>query len=418
MRSRDVISSLILLALSAVAPPAVSGQPAKPPTNDDCLTCHGDTSAARADGRPVAVLPEVYATSVHGAAGAACVDCHADLATTTEFPHAEQLQPATCVTCHAAEVTQYQAGAHAKARAGGRAQAARCASCHGTHDMRPSSDPASRTHHLRVAATCGACHGPKGKGTGAPSVAAHFDDSIHGQALSRQGLVVAPNCASCHGAHEIRPKADPASAVNRRSIVATCTKCHLGIRPVYEQSVHAQAVQAGNPLAPVCADCHTAHDIGRVEADAWQLGIIRECGTCHEQSLRTYRDTFHGKITELGFTRVAKCADCHGAHDILPASSPASTVSPARRLTTCQQCHPGANANFAKYDPHADPGDRGRNPMLYFASMFMKTLLGAVFLFFGIHTLLWFPRSLQVRRARVRHHGRPTRGQPSSGEES
>ena len=166
--------------------------------------------------------------------------------------------------------------------------------------------------------------------------------------------------------------------------------------------MHAQAVQAGNALAPVCADCHTAHDIGRVKAEAWQLGIIRECGTCHEQSLRTYRDTFHGKVTELGFTRVAKCADCHGAHDILPASNPASTVSPGRRQATCQQCHPRANANFAMYDPHADPGDRERNPVLYYASMFMKTLLGAVFLFFGMHTLLWFPGSLQLRRERAR----------------
>jgi hypothetical protein len=307
---------------------------------------------------------------------------------------------------------------HAKARTGGRAQGATCASCHGAHDIRRSTDPASRTHHLRVAATCGACHGPKGAATGAPSVAAHFEDSIHGQALTRQGLIVAPNCASCHGAHEIRPKTDAASTVNRQNVVATCTACHAGIRPLYERSVHAQAVQAGNPLAPVCSDCHTAHDIGPVHAEAWQLGIIRECGTCHEQSLRTYRDTFHGKVTELGFTRVAKCADCHGAHDILPESDPVSAVSPARRLATCQQCHPGANANFAKYDPHADPGDRARNPTLYYASTFMKTLLGAVFLFFGIHTLLWFPRSLQVRRDRARRHAGPPPARPPSREEA
>jgi hypothetical protein len=159
-----------------------------------------------------------------------------------------------------------------------------------------------------------------------------------------------------------------------------------------------------------------------VATDEWQLGIIRECGTCHEQSLRTYRDTFHGKITELGFTRVAKCADCHGAHDILPASNPASMISPERRLSTCQQCHPGANANFALYDPHADPHNRERNPVLYYTSVFMKVLLGGVFLFFGIHTLLWFPRSLHVRRERQRRHGAsagPTPpARPSSGEEA
>ena len=143
-------------------------------------------------------------------------------------------------------------------------------------------------------------------------------------------------------------------------------------------------MKAGNALAPVCADCHTAHDIGSVDTDQWKLAIVRECGTCHEQSFRTYRDTFHGKITALGFTRVAKCADCHGSHGILPASNPASMISPQRRLATCQQCHPAANANFALYDPHADPHDHDRNPMLYYTSVFMKLLLGGVFLFFGI----------------------------------
>ena len=35
----------------------------------------------------------------------------------------------------------------------------------------------------------------------------------------------------------------------------------------------------------------------------------------------------------------------------------------------------------------------------------MKALLGGVFVFFGIHTLLWFPRSLQVRRQRAQQPG-------------
>ncbi len=398
-----VVVRVGLLAAGLTAPSTLDAQTPSPPTNEDCLACHGDSAAVRADGRPVAVAAEAFAGSVHGGMGLSCVTCHTDLATLTEYPHADTLKPAECATCHEAPVTQFLASAHAAARTGGNQQAATCANCHGMHDITPSADPASRTHHLNVAATCGACHGPSGSKTGAPSVSAAFADSIHGQALTRQGLVVAPNCASCHGAHDIKAKTDPASRVHRGTVVETCTTCHAGIKPAYERGVHAQAVKAGNMKAPVCADCHTAHDIGSVATDRWQLGIIRECGTCHEQSLRTYRDTFHGKATALGFTRVAKCADCHGAHDILPASNPLSMTSPQRRLTTCQQCHPSANANFARYDPHADPYDRGRNPGLHYAALFMKTLLGGVFLFFGLHTLLWFPRSLQARRERDRH---------------
>jgi Cytochrome c3 len=408
MRTRWRQSCLVLITAAwLVLPRTLLAQP----SNDDCLACHGDSSAVRADGRPVAVAPDAFAGSVHGAMGLTCVTCHTDLATLTEYPHAEKLKPAECSTCHEEPVTKFLASAHAAARAGGNSRAATCADCHGAHDIKPSSDPASRTNHFNVAATCGACHGPSGARRGAAAVLSHFEDSIHGQALTRTGLVVAPNCASCHGAHDIVAKGDAASRVNRGHIVDTCTKCHAGIKPAYEDSVHAQAVASGNAKAPVCADCHTAHDIGSVATDQWQLGIIRECGTCHEQSLRTYRDTFHGKVTELGFTRVAKCADCHGPHDILPASNPKSMVSPERRLATCQQCHPTANANFARYDPHADPHDRERNPGLYGATLFMKALLGGVFAFFGIHTLLWFPRSLQARRER----GRRAEGQAAGG---
>lgn len=405
---RSSMRGLSLAVLVSAASAGLAAQPAAP-TNEDCLMCHGDAGAVRADGRPMAVTPDVFGGSVHGAMGLTCVTCHTDLAAVTEFPHAERLKPADCSSCHEAPVTQFLASAHAAARSGGSTTAATCASCHGAHDILPSSDPASRTNHFNLAATCGACHGPAGGGTGAPAVLADFSDSIHGQALTRTGLTVAPNCASCHGAHEIRAKADSASRVHRDAIVETCATCHAGIKPAYEGGVHAQAVKAGNARAPVCADCHTAHEIGRVATDEWQLGIIRECGTCHQESLRTYRDTFHGKVTELGFTRVAKCADCHGTHGILPASNPASMVSPERRLATCQSCHPSANANFAQYDPHADPHDPERNPTLYYTSLFMKGLLGSVFAFFGIHTLLWFPRSLQARRERGRA-GSPRHG--------
>ena len=67
-------------------------------------------------------------------------------------------------------------------------------------------------------------------------------------------------------------------------------------------------------------------------------------------------------------------------------------------MQTCSQCHEGANANFVKYDPHADPHSRERNPGLYAASRFMTFLLMGVFGFFGLHTGLWFFRSVRVRK--------------------
>jgi len=231
-------------------------------------------------------------------------------------------------------------------------------------------------------------------------VFAAYQDSIHGRALSRAGLLVAPACDDCHNAHDIRPKRDPASSVHRTAVPATCGKCHQGVDRQYRVSVHGTELSKGNAIAPVCADCHSAHGIQRADTDAWRLQIIQECGTCHKQSIRTYRDTFHGQVTALGFVRVAKCADCHGAHEILRASDPQSLVSDARRLATCQRCHPGASAGFAQYDPHADRHDRERNPTLFYAARFMDVLLLGVFSFFGLHAVLWLSRTVPLRRRR------------------
>lgn len=405
MLRRPCRAGYVLLLLLLLSPAVAAGQPA----NDECLACHGDPSAERTDGRSVAVSPSAYAESVHGALEMACVDCHADLAETVEYPHPETLAKVDCSICHDEPATQHGTSVHAAARSSGQPRAT-CADCHGAHDILPSDDPAARTYHLNVPALCVTCHGSGGV-AGTDRVASDYHDSIHAEGLLKRGLLVAPNCATCHGAHDVRDTADQASPVHGANVIATCTSCHGGILPDFQRGVHAQALARGHSRAPTCADCHTAHAIVRTETERWQLDVIAECGTCHTESLRTYRDTFHGKITALGFSRVAKCADCHGAHGILPASNPQSPVSPERRLQTCQQCHPSATEKFAWYDPHGDAHDPERSPGLYYASLAMKGLLGSVFVFFGIHTMLWFPRSLQVRRQRERR-----RRAASSGE--
>jgi len=375
------------------------GQATKPPaphSNDDCLMCHGDTSAER----PVSTAS--FAASVHGQSGINCVDCHADVAT-AEVPHAQKLAPVTCATCHPEPAAKYEGTVHAEARRAGSAVAASCRDCHGTHDIRRSADPESRTHHLNLPQTCGHCHGNaeiiRRGGIKIGDVFRQFQDSIHGQALAKSGLVVAPNCSDCHGAHDIRKRTNAESHIYRTNVPATCGKCHQGVQQRYQDGIHGSQMLAGNAFAPVCSTCHTAHQIRRVESDSWKLQVLAECGSCHTESVKTYRDTFHGQVTALGFVRTAACADCHGAHDILPKRDPRSSVSPASLVKTCGKCHAGATPQFVKYDPHADRHNPTRNPMLYYASRFMTTLLICVFAFFGVHTTLWFARSVRARHA-------------------
>jgi len=401
-------ASAITTAGQSAAPKARGAAPAAapappPPTTDDCLACHDDDSLKRANGTSLTVHKAVFGASVHGAL--ACVDCHADLAH-AELPHAEKLAKVDCATCHGDEVAQYRQSAHAVARAGGSSVAATCVSCHGMHDIRTKSDPQSRTYHLNVAATCSSCHGNASvieKGHIAiGDVASPFKDSIHGRALSRSGLLVAPTCSDCHGPHDIRKKADPASRVALHNVPATCGKCHEGIAHQFAGSVHATILAKGNGGAPACQTCHTAHAIHAADDPAWQLGVVNQCGSCHADKMKTYRDTFHGQVTKLGFRAVAACADCHGNHRILAASDPASPIAQGNLVRTCGKCHTNANANFVKYDPHADKHNRTRNAGLYFASKGMQLLLMVTFAFFGLHSALWFGRGMKERREKAR----------------
>lgn len=397
-----ITRTALFLSLAVVAL-AKAEEAVNPPPNEDCLTCHGESDAKRSDGRSVFVTKEKFAASVHGEAGLACVDCHADLASAGEFPHAERLAPAQCAACHGEIVSDYGKSVHAEARRrNGASLAASCADCHGTHEIRSSKDPASPTYALNLPATCARCHGNpevirKGH-IAIGNVVALYEDSIHGRAVLKSGLVTAPTCMTCHGVHDVRRSSDPASKVFRGNIPSTCGSCHQGIQRLYGEGIHGSRFRTGDKRAPVCTDCHTAHHIQQADVEAWRLDVLRECGTCHVQSQETFRDTYHGQVTNLGFARIATCSDCHRAHDIFPAADPRSSVSAAGRVATCRKCHPGINEKFARYDPHPNPKSRSRNPLLFYTAIFMKWLLIGVMTFFGLHTVLWFPRSWRARR--------------------
>jgi hypothetical protein len=389
---------LVLLGLSALPAHA---QSAAPHANEECLACHAEPTATNR-----LVWADTYAESIHGQLGMACVDCHQDVAT-ADFPHPTKLAPVqpVCATCHSDQGALYDKSVHAEARraAPDTSVAASCKDCHGTHDIKPKTDPESRTYHLNIAQTCDTCHGNpdiiKRGNIAAGDVGKMFGDSIHGRALEKAGLMSAPACTDCHSAHDVLRKTDPKSPVFRTSVPVTCGKCHVGVERQYREDSHGAALAAENASAPVCNDCHSAHQIQTVDA-GWKLAVTHECGTCHAESVKTYRDTYHGQVTALGYSRTASCADCHGAHGVFPQADPRSTVSEARLVSTCSTCHTGATPQFVRYDPHADKHNLERNPVLYYASWFMSSLLLFVFAFFGVHTTLWFSRSVRTRRVR------------------
>jgi hypothetical protein len=94
-----------------------------------------------------------------------------------------------------------------------------------------------------------------------------------------------------------------------------------------------------------------------------------------------------------GYVDTARCWDCHGSHEVLPARDPRSPVAPANLVHTCGQCHANANARFVQYQPHANARDWRTNLPLYLVRLFMNLLLASVLTFFLIHTVLWIVRA-------------------------
>ena len=362
-------------------------------TASDCLACHGDASIQDPSGHSISVDASKFHSSIHGVLE--CKNCHTDI---SGYPHPDKIAPVKCDTCHADEAAGLAGSVHSSSKDHP------CTSCHGNaHEIFPKSDPRSAVYPLNVPKTCGTCHSVDGmaKKHGLASVYPAYMDSIHGFALSKEGLLVAANCNSCHGSHHILSHTDPQSATYKSNVPDTCGKCHAGIETDYMTGVHGKAVAAGSKAAPVCSDCHTAHAIEQPTAAAFRMQSTPICGNCHKEKFSTYRDTFHSQLGALGgYVETARCWDCHGAHGILPASDPRSPVAPANLVQTCGRCHAGANASFVKYQPHANAHNRKLNPALYYIGLFMNLLLVSVLTFFMIHTILWLIRSRydQVKR--------------------
>jgi predicted CXXCH cytochrome family protein len=376
-------ASSIAFALGALL---VIAMPRVAQAETDCLSCHGDKSLQDAAGHSVGVDAGVFGASLHGSLK--CGDCHT---TIKDYPHPDQVTPVQCENCHTGEAEGLVGSVHAN-----RAEHP-CTSCHGdAHAIFPKNDPRSAVYPLNIPRTCGNCHGNNdlAKKHGMPNVYPMYLDSIHGFALSKEGLLVAANCQNCHGSHHILSHTDPQSPTYKTNIPKTCGQCHAGITANYLGGVHGKAIAAGNLNAPVCSDCHTAHAILQPTEATFRMQSTPICGSCHKDKLSTYRDTFHSQLGSLGgYVETARCWDCHGAHDVLPASDPRSPIAPANLVATCGKCHAGANASFVQYQPHANAHNRKLNPALYFIRLFMNLLLAGVLAFFAIHTILWLIRS-------------------------
>jgi thiosulfate reductase cytochrome b subunit len=368
----------------------------------DCLSCHEKPDIkAKADGRSLFVDAVELAASRHNTRR--CSQCHSDVRPSLVRPCAAITKKVDCAACHAEAVQQYSKSIHGVLQAKNDHNAPTCRECHGTHGVKGKKDPSSPTFSRNVPQLCARCHREGEKAavryTGAQrDIIENYTDSIHGKGLLKSGLLVTAMCTDCHTAHAILPVKDPDSSVNTAHLPDTCGRCHHGIEESFQKSIHSVKVSHSKKPLPVCDTCHTAHTIRRTDAVGFKLAILNTCGKCHADVTNTYFDTYHGKVSQLGYAKTAKCYDCHGSHDILPPSNPASHLSRQNVVATCQKCHPGAGRRFAGYLTHATHHDPAKYPWLFWTFWGMTGLLIGTFIVGGTHTLMWLPRAVQMRR--------------------
>ena len=207
-----------------------------------CGRCHGQKFLVSSNGESAQSFAS-YQESVHGLAvekgstkAAVCTDCHGAHeilpANDAKSPIYKFNVPATCGKCHAAVTDTFMQSIHGQGLARGNGSSPVCTDCHGIHSIKAHKDPNSPVAEQNLSRdTCARCHeGVRlSQEFGVPGghVASYFD-SYHGLA-AEGGSVVAANCSSCHGVHNILPSSDPHSTVNRANLDATCGKCHKGV---------------------------------------------------------------------------------------------------------------------------------------------------------------------------------------------
>ena len=368
MRFKKLPFGILLAAIVVFSVSPVFGQA----DNETCLGCHNDSElkGVGKDGTEMSmfVSPGMVDSSVH--AGMSCVDCHTDLATAKDYPHAEKLEPVNCASCHDDVSAIYRGSAHGEAIATN-PKAPTCASCHDTHKILSHSNPEATTSATKLPYTCSNCHHALVlKSDPDVRIADSFDRymrGIHAEGI-RKGIGSAASCNDCHGMHDLKKASEQTSTVNKMNIPKTCSKCHNDIYIQYSKGVHGKALAAGILDSPNCTDCHGEHEILQISDPGSPVNSANladyVCAKCHNDrrinekyglakgQFTSYQDSYHGLAVKGGSVKAATCVSCHKAHEILPKANLASSINPQNLTETCMKCHPKANAEFAASYSH------------------------------------------------------------------
>ncbi|MDH5394199.1 MAG: cytochrome C [Gammaproteobacteria bacterium] len=257
----------------------------------------------------------------------------------------------------------------------------KCSDCHKDIDRIPH-EPAKKVDCTQQ------CHviEPSGKKKFShKNIAKTLASSVHGK-LDDEGKEKPhqsdfPGCKDCHDQPLYRPisvfKGVAKHGVSARSI-SRCKSCHT----------------SGN-----FAEDFYEHVTSRLHKTRFSKEIIEVCAKCHQDSefrkrhdlddvITSYKQTFHGKMVELGSERTPDCLDCHvvegeNNHLIEAKTVATSSTHPSNVGNTCRasDCHKNASAELASFQTHVTY-DREKYPLQFYMLVGFKALMAIVLYFF------------------------------------
>lgn len=344
-----------VLALFLTMPSAASaavGASTETLSEDDetCLSCHDsegmEKDLANGESLSLHIRGDAFANSVHGWAG--CAGCHEEVdldihpgdkpIETRSAYSAEASQ--VCSQCHSVESLGEGPAHHARvSTAGGSA----CSECHNVHEITPISGWKAAVGEK---AYCLTCHG---QALGARLDSGEYHPPYVDEAVLRGSVHLDHECADCHTGFSVESHETDISASPRERAIAlarVCRQCHEEKFQQYKGSIHATLIKGGNLVAPVCTDCHGAHSVRPKAIYETVAGV--PCKKCHIDIFDAYLGSMHGQSRSVvGHFEAPICADCHRAHEVGPVAS-GNLLRDA-----CLGCHADALTAHREWLPNA-----------------------------------------------------------------
>ena len=311
-----------------------------------CLECHSDPKLAmKKAGHPISLFadPTVLAKSAHGSLE--CTDCHEGF-DAESLPHQSPLKSVDCVSCHEEPGRKHVFHPRLAGSPPPKGDDTACTACHGTHAIARVKSAVFPFTPALQAEFCGRCHQP---------VRSQFLASAHGRALAAGGKE-APTCLDCHRQPVARRSGEKALIELKLAQTRLCESCHLKKAAVgdqtllgtkfvasFERGVHGAALGRGVAEAANCVDCHGSHEMNQAMVAGSRVHKSRlpeTCAKCHQAQTAEYNVSVHAVALRRGNLDSPVCTDCHGEHEILAHTNPASPVY-ARNVAqqVCASCH-------------------------------------------------------------------------------